>query len=143
MVAAVQVALGGSQLTEARELATRALAAGERAGVGVVCQALFVLGRIARRGDLAAAEELFERAQTLAEGAGLAVCAALRVGVTAFPPCDPRPTCGSRITGDFHVRFYESRGVRLPPATHLICRAGLSSGHGEAAPQMASGVPPL
>src|SRR5665647_860087 len=25
-----------------------------------------------------------------------------------------RPACGSRMTGDCHVRFYESRGVRFP-----------------------------
>jgi RNA-directed DNA polymerase len=25
------------------------------------------------------------------------------------------------MSGDVHVRFCESRGVRLPPATHLIC----------------------
>ena len=77
MVAAAQVALGGSRLTDARELATGALAAGERAGAPeVVCQALLLLGRIARRDDLAAAAGLFERAQTVADGAGLPVVAA-------------------------------------------------------------------
>src|SRR5690242_5300939 len=25
---------------------------------------------------------------------------------------------GSRVTGDCHARFYERRGVKLPPATH-------------------------
>ena len=35
------------------------------------------------------------------------------------PHHHPRPTRGSRMTGDRHVRFYESRRVRLPPATHL------------------------
>ena len=29
------------------------------------------------------------------------------------------------MTGDCHVRFYERRGVRLPPATHRVAgRAG-------------------
>ena len=28
------------------------------------------------------------------------------------------------MTGDCHVRFYERRGVRLPPATHPIVRTG-------------------
>src|SRR5215207_2433687 len=31
-----------------------------------------------------------------------------------------RPVCGSRMTGDCHVRFCESRGVRFPPATHQV-----------------------
>jgi len=31
---------------------------------------------------------------------------------------------GSRMTGDCHVRFYERRGVRLPPATHPITCVG-------------------
>ena len=30
----------------------------------------------------------------------------------------PRSACGSRMTGDCHVRFCESRRVRFPPATH-------------------------
>jgi hypothetical protein len=29
-----------------------------------------------------------------------------------------RPACGSRMTGDCHVRFWERRGVRFPPATY-------------------------
>ena len=33
-------------------------------------------------------------------------------------PAHPRPARGSRMTGDCHVRFCESRGVRFPPATH-------------------------
>ena len=45
------------------------------------------------------------------------------VKVQAVRPLGPypthrRPTCGSRMTGDCHVRFCESRGVRLPPATY-------------------------
>ncbi len=30
----------------------------------------------------------------------------------------PRPACGSRMTGDCHIRFCESRAVRSSPATH-------------------------
>lgn len=26
------------------------------------------------------------------------------------------------MTGDCHVRFYESRGVRFPPATHQVTK---------------------
>jgi RNA-directed DNA polymerase len=37
-----------------------------------------------------------------------------------------RSACKSRMTGDCHVRFCESRGVRLPPATrHYLRHAGL------------------
>jgi RNA-directed DNA polymerase len=36
----------------------------------------------------------------------------------ASSPVHPRPARGSRMTGDCHVRFCESRGVRFPPATH-------------------------
>jgi hypothetical protein len=32
----------------------------------------------------------------------------------------PRPDCGSRMTGDCHVRFCESGRGRFPPATHPI-----------------------
>ena len=36
-------------------------------------------------------------------------------------PClvHPRPACGSRMTGDCHVRFCKSRAVRFRPATYL------------------------
>jgi len=34
----------------------------------------------------------------------------------------PRPACGSRMTGDCHVRFCERRRARLPPATHQKAR---------------------
>ncbi len=45
----------------------------------------------------------------------------------SFRPLAPRrthlsPTCGSRMTGDCHVRFCERRRVRLPPATHQKSR---------------------
>jgi hypothetical protein len=29
------------------------------------------------------------------------------------------------MTGDCHVRFYERRGAKLPPATHPVVRAGI------------------
>jgi DNA-binding CsgD family transcriptional regulator/tetratricopeptide (TPR) repeat protein len=76
-LAAAQVALGGARFADAHQLATKALTASEHAGAWeVMCQALLVLGRIARRGDLAWSEKLFERAQTVAESAGLPVVAA-------------------------------------------------------------------
>src|SRR5437870_8967841 len=34
-------------------------------------------------------------------------------------PTHPKLTCESRMTGDCHVRFCESPGVRFPRATHL------------------------
>ncbi len=37
-------------------------------------------------------------------------------------------TCGSRMTGDCHVRFCESRGVRFPPATQPVRQIGGASG---------------
>ena len=37
---------------------------------------------------------------------------------TGRPQPKQWPVCGSRMTGDCHVRFCESRGVRFPPATH-------------------------
>src|SRR5215831_8401944 len=43
---------------------------------------------------------------------------------TGGSACGRRLGKGSRMSGDVHVRFCESRGVRLPPATHLVvlCR---------------------
>src|SRR5207244_1195997 len=54
---------------------------------------------------------LVERCQT-------AGTPALRPLVVA--PTHPKLTCGSRMTGDRHVRFCESPGVRVPRATHLL-----------------------
>ncbi|MDZ4248529.1 MAG: hypothetical protein U0990_00375, partial [Candidatus Nanopelagicales bacterium] len=42
-------------------------------------------------------------------------------------------TRGSRMTGDRHVRFCESRGVQLPPATHL-CIIWASAGANDGGP---------
>lgn len=70
------VAMGDSRFEDAHALAVDALAGGEAAAdPEAVCDALLVLGRLARRDDLAAAEELFGRARTVAEQAGLAVAA--------------------------------------------------------------------
>ena len=44
-------------------------------------------------------------------------------------PTHPGPACGSRMTGDCHVRFCESGRGRLPPATHPIGAAGNDGGH--------------
>ena len=38
------------------------------------------------------------------------------------PHASGRSACGSRMTGDCHVRFCESRRVKLPPATHQTRR---------------------
>ena len=57
-----------------------------------------------------------------AQGVGLAgrcpPATAQALRPLAPAPAHRRPACGSRMTGDCHVRFCESRGVRFPPATH-------------------------
>lgn len=71
---AAQVELGAGRFGEARELAEEALAGADEVGeVGVACEALLVLGRLARRHDLAAAEALFERALHRADTAWLPI----------------------------------------------------------------------
>lgn len=72
-----RVALDDSRFDDAHRLAEQALAGDAHGGDAEVrCAALTVLGRIARREDLAAAEELFTRARRTAEEAGLPVAAA-------------------------------------------------------------------
>ncbi|WP_170183970.1 ATP-binding protein [Pseudonocardia hydrocarbonoxydans] len=72
--AAARVALGAGRLPDAAALAAGVLERAE--DPAVTCEALLVLGRIARRDDLARAEELTERALRTAEDAGLPVPAA-------------------------------------------------------------------
>lgn len=73
---ASQVALGDSRFADAGRLAGEGLAGGGGAvAADVTCDALMVLGRIARRDDLVTAEGLFTRAWTVAEQAGLVVAA--------------------------------------------------------------------
>lgn len=72
--AAAQVAVGRGRMDEARERAATALqAADEHGDSDTACEALEVLGRLARLTDLGAAEELFERARVRASHAGSAV----------------------------------------------------------------------
>ena len=60
---AAQVAVGRGELAEADELARAALAAAESGGLPeVACEALEVIGRVARQRDLDAAERAFARA---------------------------------------------------------------------------------
>jgi DNA-binding CsgD family transcriptional regulator/tetratricopeptide (TPR) repeat protein len=66
-----RVALGDSRLDDARRSAEEAA----HGTPDVAVEALVVLGRIARRHDLAAAEALFERACEIADRAGLVVAA--------------------------------------------------------------------
>jgi DNA-binding CsgD family transcriptional regulator/tetratricopeptide (TPR) repeat protein len=69
---AARLALDSARFGEAHTLATAALA-----GLPAVeCDALMVLGRIARRDDPAVAERLFARARRVADDAGLVVLAA-------------------------------------------------------------------
>ena len=69
---AAQVAAGRGLLNEADDLARAALGAAESGGLPeVACEALEVIGRVARQRDLDAAEQAFERAVSLATAHGL------------------------------------------------------------------------
>jgi hypothetical protein len=71
---AAHVAIDERRLADAEQLAAVALAAAERTGeIDVACEALIVLGRLARNYDLDRAEADFERAHQLAEANYLAV----------------------------------------------------------------------
>ena len=69
---AAQVAAGQGRLAEADRLARAALRAAEDGGLPeVACEALEVIGRVARQRDLEAAERAFARAADLAAAHGL------------------------------------------------------------------------
>jgi DNA-binding CsgD family transcriptional regulator len=69
---AAQVAAGRGRLEEADRLARSALRAAESGGLPeVACEALEVIGRVARQRDLEAAERAFARAADLASAHGL------------------------------------------------------------------------
>jgi DNA-binding CsgD family transcriptional regulator len=69
---AAQLAIGQGHLREADEEATAALRAAERGGLPeVACEALEVIGRVARQRDLEAAETAFARAEQVAQAYGL------------------------------------------------------------------------
>jgi tetratricopeptide (TPR) repeat protein len=69
---AAQVAAGRGRLAEADELARAALRAAESGGLPeVACEALEVIGRVARQRDLEEAERAFGRAADLASAHGL------------------------------------------------------------------------
>jgi DNA-binding CsgD family transcriptional regulator len=69
---AAQVAAGLGRLAEADELARAALHAAERDGLPeVACEALEVIGRVARQHDLKEAEGAFDRAAVTAQAHGL------------------------------------------------------------------------
>ena len=69
---AAQVAIGRGDLGRADELARAALAAAERRGLPeVACEALEVIGRVARQQDLDAAERAFAQAEVVARAHGL------------------------------------------------------------------------
>jgi DNA-binding CsgD family transcriptional regulator len=71
---AAHVAIDERRLADAEQLAGAALAAAERTGeMDVACEALIVLGRLARNDDLDRAEAEFERAHQVAEEHGLTV----------------------------------------------------------------------
>jgi DNA-binding CsgD family transcriptional regulator/tetratricopeptide (TPR) repeat protein len=75
--ARAHAALGDSRLDEARRAAERVLrGTGNGTDLAeVACDALLVLGRLARRDDLAAAEALLTRARLVADRAGLSIAA--------------------------------------------------------------------
>ena len=69
---AAQVAVGRGNLAEADELARAALAAAESGGhPEVACEALEVIGRVARQRDLDTAERAFAQAEEVARAHGL------------------------------------------------------------------------
>jgi DNA-binding CsgD family transcriptional regulator len=69
---AAEVAAGQGRLAEADELARSALHAAERDGLPeVACEALEVIGRVARQHDLEEAEDAFDRAAVTAQAHGL------------------------------------------------------------------------
>jgi DNA-binding CsgD family transcriptional regulator len=69
---AAQVAAGRGNLAEADKLARAALRAAENGGLAeVACEALEVIGRVARQRDLDVAEQAFTRAATVARAHGL------------------------------------------------------------------------
>ena len=69
---AAQVAIGRGQLADADKLARSALAAAEDSGLPeVACEALEVIGRVARQRDLDGAERAFTRAAAVATAHGL------------------------------------------------------------------------
>jgi DNA-binding CsgD family transcriptional regulator len=69
---AAQIAVGRGQLLQADTLAAAALAAAERGGLPeVACEALEVLGRVARQRDLDAAARAFTQAADVATAHGL------------------------------------------------------------------------
>jgi DNA-binding CsgD family transcriptional regulator len=72
-VLAAQVAMGEGREADAVGLAEAALAQAERLDLPeTACEALEILGRVVRAGDIAAAEACFERALAIAEREGLA-----------------------------------------------------------------------
>ena len=69
---AAQVAVGQGDLVQADQLARTALAAADSRGLPeVACEALEVIGRVARQRDLGAAERAFAQAEVVARAHGL------------------------------------------------------------------------
>jgi len=68
---AAQVAVGRGRLAEAEELARAALHGAESGRPEVACEALEVIGRVARQRDLDEAEQAFARAEVVASAHGL------------------------------------------------------------------------
>jgi DNA-binding CsgD family transcriptional regulator len=68
---AAQVAVGQGRLAEADELARAALHSAEGGRPEVACEALEVIGRVARQHDLEEAEQAFARAEVVASAHGL------------------------------------------------------------------------
>jgi len=68
---AAQVAVGQGRLAEAEELARAALHGAESGRPEVACEALEVIGRVARQRDLKEAEQAFARAEMVASAHGL------------------------------------------------------------------------
>ena len=82
--------------------------------------------------------EIQTTARESCQGSGLAgrgsTAPAPALRPLAPSPAHRRPACGSRMTGDCHVRFCESRGVRFPPATHQSAHRAKLAGQSPARP---------
>ena len=82
--------------------------------------------------------EIQTTARESCQGSGLAgrgsTAPAPALRPLAPSPAHRRSACGSRMTGDCHVRFCESRGVRFPPATHQSAHRAKLAGQPPARP---------
>jgi tetratricopeptide (TPR) repeat protein len=163
---AAQVAIGQGRLAEADQLARAALRAAEGGGLPeVVCEALEVIGRVARQRDLQQAERAFARAAAVASAHGLQLWHAralhelgtidqLRAAHTAVPGAIGDP--GTTIVDVRSEAEYRGSGsgppaasspaaapaTSLPRSTSPSTASTTSAGGSAAPPTSAASSPP-